>query len=227
VLPDLVGWRVVADGDAFDALDEPPGVHGEPAVVLGLPPGEEIGEGAAAVVRALPQQRQEEAGVFRQFSMPPALDVVVDDEHPKSHPRPVGSQGEHPHAVEGMDGQGSLLLFPGRRRNRLQPAHARRVHAAEEWRGDAGTGARLPGRTPPGRRCFGARTGRLGVLVLRPAPRAPGLVRTYGKRGDGLHVTTLYDPADGSATRIDDGVSLARCRPGGGWRWRRRGRRRP
>ncbi|MFF4573130.1 protein-L-isoaspartate(D-aspartate) O-methyltransferase [Streptomyces sp. NPDC001410] len=32
----------------------------------------------------------------------------------------------------------------------------------------------------------------------------PDLVRTYGKNSDGLHVTTLYDPADGSATRIDD-----------------------
>ncbi|WP_327707342.1 methyltransferase domain-containing protein [Streptomyces decoyicus] len=32
----------------------------------------------------------------------------------------------------------------------------------------------------------------------------PGLVRTYDRSGDGLHVTTLYDPADGSATRIED-----------------------
>lgn len=32
----------------------------------------------------------------------------------------------------------------------------------------------------------------------------PGLVRAYGTNDDGLHVTTLYDPADGSATRIDD-----------------------
>ncbi|MFF4604292.1 methyltransferase domain-containing protein [Streptomyces sp. NPDC001339] len=32
----------------------------------------------------------------------------------------------------------------------------------------------------------------------------PGLVRSYGRNADGLHVTTLYDPADGSATRIDD-----------------------
>ncbi|MEX2969244.1 protein-L-isoaspartate(D-aspartate) O-methyltransferase [Streptomyces sp. C184] len=31
-----------------------------------------------------------------------------------------------------------------------------------------------------------------------------GLVRTYGRSDDGLHVTTLYDPADGSATRIED-----------------------
>lgn len=31
-----------------------------------------------------------------------------------------------------------------------------------------------------------------------------GLVRTYGLSDDGLHVTTLYDPADGSATRIED-----------------------
>lgn len=31
-----------------------------------------------------------------------------------------------------------------------------------------------------------------------------GLVRSYGKNADGLHVTTLYDPADSSATRIDD-----------------------
>lgn len=30
------------------------------------------------------------------------------------------------------------------------------------------------------------------------------LVRTYGRSDDGLHVTTLYDPADGSATRIED-----------------------
>ncbi|MCQ8191054.1 hypothetical protein [Streptomyces rugosispiralis] len=32
----------------------------------------------------------------------------------------------------------------------------------------------------------------------------PDLIRTYGKNANGLHVTTLYDPADGSATRIDD-----------------------
>ena len=32
----------------------------------------------------------------------------------------------------------------------------------------------------------------------------PGLVRTYGQNDADLHVTTLYDPADGSATRIDD-----------------------
>ncbi|MCG0288055.1 protein-L-isoaspartate(D-aspartate) O-methyltransferase [Streptomyces sp. PSAA01] len=32
----------------------------------------------------------------------------------------------------------------------------------------------------------------------------PDLIRTYGKNDNGLHVTTLYDPADGSATRIDD-----------------------
>ncbi|AIA03863.1 protein-L-isoaspartate(D-aspartate) O-methyltransferase [Streptomyces noursei] len=32
----------------------------------------------------------------------------------------------------------------------------------------------------------------------------PGLVRTYGTNDEGLHVTTLYDPADGSAARIDD-----------------------
>ncbi|MER6306476.1 methyltransferase domain-containing protein [Streptomyces sp. NPDC001739] len=31
-----------------------------------------------------------------------------------------------------------------------------------------------------------------------------GLLRTYGQSADGLHVTTLYDPADGSATRIED-----------------------
>ncbi|MFI1155939.1 methyltransferase domain-containing protein [Streptomyces sioyaensis] len=31
-----------------------------------------------------------------------------------------------------------------------------------------------------------------------------GLVRTYGRSDDGLHITTLYDPADGSATRIED-----------------------
>ncbi|MFG2829078.1 protein-L-isoaspartate(D-aspartate) O-methyltransferase [Streptomyces sp. NPDC048434] len=31
-----------------------------------------------------------------------------------------------------------------------------------------------------------------------------GLVRTYGLSDIGLHVTTLYDPADGSATRIED-----------------------
>jgi len=32
----------------------------------------------------------------------------------------------------------------------------------------------------------------------------PDLVRTYGQNDADLHVTTLYDPADGSATRIDD-----------------------
>ncbi|KPC59406.1 protein-L-isoaspartate(D-aspartate) O-methyltransferase [Streptomyces chattanoogensis] len=32
----------------------------------------------------------------------------------------------------------------------------------------------------------------------------PGLVRVHGLNDDGLHVTNLYDPADGSATRIDD-----------------------
>ncbi|WP_414505277.1 methyltransferase domain-containing protein [Streptomyces sp. NEAU-L66] len=31
-----------------------------------------------------------------------------------------------------------------------------------------------------------------------------GLIRTYGRSNDGLHVTTLYDPAGGSATRIED-----------------------
>ncbi|UYB40323.1 ATP-dependent carboxylate-amine ligase [Streptomyces sp. Je 1-4] len=31
-----------------------------------------------------------------------------------------------------------------------------------------------------------------------------GLIRTYGRSDDGLHVTTLYDPAGGSATRIED-----------------------
>lgn len=31
-----------------------------------------------------------------------------------------------------------------------------------------------------------------------------GLVRTYGKNAHGLHVTTLYDPADSSVTRVDD-----------------------
>lgn len=31
-----------------------------------------------------------------------------------------------------------------------------------------------------------------------------GLVRTCGTNGDGLHTTTLYDPADGSAARIED-----------------------
>jgi len=31
-----------------------------------------------------------------------------------------------------------------------------------------------------------------------------GLVRTYGLSDAGLHVTTLYDPADGSVTRIED-----------------------
>ncbi|WP_328731624.1 protein-L-isoaspartate(D-aspartate) O-methyltransferase [Streptomyces caniferus] len=39
-----------------------------------------------------------------------------------------------------------------------------------------------------------------------------GLIRTYGRSDDGLHVTTLYDPADGSATRVEDmpeGMSLA------------------
>ncbi|WP_435244522.1 methyltransferase domain-containing protein [Streptomyces sioyaensis] len=35
------------------------------------------------------------------------------------------------------------------------------------------------------------------------------LVRTYGRNADGLHVTTLYDPADGSATRIEDGPGAA------------------
>ncbi|GHJ34411.1 protein-L-isoaspartate(D-aspartate) O-methyltransferase [Streptomyces sp. TS71-3] len=33
---------------------------------------------------------------------------------------------------------------------------------------------------------------------------APGVVRAHGKNDYGLHVTTLFDPADGSATRIDD-----------------------
>ncbi|MFF0625531.1 protein-L-isoaspartate(D-aspartate) O-methyltransferase [Streptomyces sp. NPDC004296] len=32
----------------------------------------------------------------------------------------------------------------------------------------------------------------------------PGLVRTYGTNDEGLHVTTLHDPADGSVTRVDD-----------------------
>ncbi|MEV0281629.1 protein-L-isoaspartate(D-aspartate) O-methyltransferase [Streptomyces sp. NPDC050610] len=32
----------------------------------------------------------------------------------------------------------------------------------------------------------------------------PGVVRTYGKNGDGLHVTTLYDPADDSTARVAD-----------------------
>lgn len=32
----------------------------------------------------------------------------------------------------------------------------------------------------------------------------PGLLRTYGKNGEGLHATILHDPADGSTTRIDD-----------------------
>ncbi|MFE7116814.1 methyltransferase domain-containing protein [Streptomyces sp. NPDC057654] len=32
----------------------------------------------------------------------------------------------------------------------------------------------------------------------------PGVVRTYGKNGDGLHVTTLHDPADGSTARVAD-----------------------
>ncbi|MEU5235580.1 methyltransferase domain-containing protein [Streptomyces lydicus] len=31
-----------------------------------------------------------------------------------------------------------------------------------------------------------------------------GLVRAYGRSDAGLHVTTLYDPADGSAARIED-----------------------
>ncbi|GGO55288.1 methyltransferase domain-containing protein [Streptomyces lasiicapitis] len=31
-----------------------------------------------------------------------------------------------------------------------------------------------------------------------------GLVRTYGKNDAGLHVTILYDPADGSGTRVED-----------------------
>ncbi|NBE50620.1 methyltransferase domain-containing protein [Streptomyces boluensis] len=32
----------------------------------------------------------------------------------------------------------------------------------------------------------------------------PDVVRTYGTSADGLHVTTLYDPSDGSTTRIAD-----------------------
>ncbi|WP_336050747.1 methyltransferase domain-containing protein [Streptomyces sp. CA2R101] len=31
-----------------------------------------------------------------------------------------------------------------------------------------------------------------------------GLLRTYGRNDVGLHVTTLYDPADGSAARVED-----------------------
>ncbi|MFW6694412.1 methyltransferase domain-containing protein [Streptomyces sp. MAR4 CNX-425] len=31
-----------------------------------------------------------------------------------------------------------------------------------------------------------------------------GVVRAYGQNDGGLHTTTLYDPADGSATRVDD-----------------------
>lgn len=33
---------------------------------------------------------------------------------------------------------------------------------------------------------------------------SPDLIRTYGQSDDGLHVTTLYDPVDGSTTRIAD-----------------------
>lgn len=33
---------------------------------------------------------------------------------------------------------------------------------------------------------------------------SPGLIRTYEQTDDGLHVTTLHDPADGSTTRIKD-----------------------
>ncbi|MFJ4688257.1 protein-L-isoaspartate(D-aspartate) O-methyltransferase [Streptomyces sp. NPDC088789] len=32
----------------------------------------------------------------------------------------------------------------------------------------------------------------------------PGLIRTYARTADALHVTTLYDPADGSAAQIAD-----------------------
>ncbi|GLW16339.1 MULTISPECIES: methyltransferase domain-containing protein [Streptomyces] len=41
-----------------------------------------------------------------------------------------------------------------------------------------------------------------------------GLIRTYGRSDGGLHVTTLYDPADDSATRVEDmpeGTSLVTC----------------
>ncbi|GAA2674948.1 protein-L-isoaspartate(D-aspartate) O-methyltransferase [Streptomyces lunalinharesii] len=33
----------------------------------------------------------------------------------------------------------------------------------------------------------------------------PNLVRTFGTNDDGVHVTTLHDPADGSTARVEDG----------------------
>ncbi|MHC0429948.1 methyltransferase domain-containing protein [Streptomyces sp. O3] len=32
----------------------------------------------------------------------------------------------------------------------------------------------------------------------------PDVIRTYGQRADGRHITTLYGPADGSAARVED-----------------------
>ncbi|MBL1101563.1 hypothetical protein [Streptomyces coffeae] len=53
-----------------------------------------------------------------------------------------------------------------------------------------------------------ARSGGGDVWTSRPPPERESRgdlrrYRTYGKNNDGLHVTTLYNSTDGSATRID------------------------